>query len=528
MIIPDSYLLAEVNMINAGIVGLVAIVVIVFAIMSSKQWHWINIVLLVLTLISSITAIAGMSYAYNHRRKGMVEYRNAEKLATQKSVELDKLINGDLLSPRFEPGSLRYIDSALSKSLTGRGRVWQAGRVSAAEGPLRTFTFSAARDLEKEGSLKGAVLYAFAETEIAFPSRYIGAVQVEAESATTLTLKPLALAEVKAYAEPKTTWSLFEKMPQDQRGVFKEMLTARVESNPEIPAVYKQFVEKLKDENAEFDISTFRDILKRDFLPAERLDFDPKSREYELLIDRYAFDGQSIGKIESWIADNAARRIAKRFEPKPDEVFIQYVFTKDSDPQAPMAVDGIGKLETEGIFNAGGQAVAGGLTGTPNGVTFAKGDIAIINLASANGYATEGGRVRGFSEIHEGRIDEQDRIYFRELQDLPFELRDLKIRSERIAEETLRANKANANQRIALEDAAKQTQVRTQLLTSLEEDNENLTADAAAIEASNGRKQQRSAALDQQLRSLQNRIASVYRQIQSRSMQMLRIAVSTQ
>jgi len=528
MIIPESFILAEVNMISAGIVGLLALVVIVFAIMSSKQWHWINIVLLILTLISSITAIAGMSFAYNHRRKGMIEFRNAEKLAIQKKQELDKLVNGDLLSPRFAPGSLRYIDSALSKSLTGRGRVWHAGQVTTAEGPQRTFTFTAPRDLAKGGSLKGAVLYAFSETEIGFPSRYVGSVQADAESNTTLTLKPLALAEVQAYAEPKSTWSLFEKMPQDQRGVFKEMLTARVDSNPEIPEVYKQFVEKLKDKNAEFDIPTFRDILKRDFLPAAQLDFDPKSREYEQLIDRYAFDGQSIGKIESWVTANSAQRIAKRFEPKPDEVFIQYVFTKDSDPQVPVIVDGIGKLENDGIFNSGGQAVSGGLTGSPNGVTFSKGDIAIINLESADGYQTEGGRVRGFAEIHEGRIEVQDKIYFRELQDLPFELQDLKIRSERIAEETMRATTANASQRIALADAAKQTQVRTQLLTSQEEDNENLTADVTAIRTSNQQKQQRLEALAQQIESLSNRIASTYRQIQSRSMQMLRIAVSTQ
>ena len=216
MTIVDCTLLADVNMINAGVVGLLALVVLVFAILSTKNWHWINVVLLILTLIVSITSVIGMTQVFKHRRDGMLAYEKQRKAAERAEAEVAKIIGGDPLSIKYDTGSLRDNNNQLALAMTGRGRAWRGSDVSVAEGDgnQRTVTLKNERNLENEASLDGAVLYAFAERD-GLPVRYIGSVFVTAETENDFTIQPVALVDTQRYDDPGAKWTLFEKMPQD-------------------------------------------------------------------------------------------------------------------------------------------------------------------------------------------------------------------------------------------------------------------------------------------------------------------------
>jgi len=98
MTIVDCTLLAEVDLISAGVVGLIALIVFVFAILSAKNWHWVNVVLLIFTLITSITSIIGMTYAFKHRRDGMQLFQRERDRALKVEADLEEIISGiDLL-----------------------------------------------------------------------------------------------------------------------------------------------------------------------------------------------------------------------------------------------------------------------------------------------------------------------------------------------------------------------------------------------------------------------------------------------
>jgi hypothetical protein len=117
------------------------------------------------------------------------------------------------------------------------------------------------------------------------------------------------------------------------------------------------------------------------FLPAATLGFDPQSKEYEELVDRYAFDGMSLGKIQNWIDQNTAGRKSTRFEPLPEEVFVQYRFNKKSSKS--YQVDANGSVENDGLFTPLGQAVDPALHAGKE-VEFAEGDTVLVDKKSVD------------------------------------------------------------------------------------------------------------------------------------------------
>lgn len=515
MTIVDCTLLAEVDIISASVVGLIALIVLVFAILSAKNWHWVNVVFLVLTLITSITAIIGMTQAFHHRRESMREFIRESDKAIKAEKEVIKIIGGDRLSPQYETGSLRDNNNRLSLALTGRGRAWRGGQV-AVDGDIRRVTLKNERNLQEDSSLQGAILYAFAETG-GIPNRYIGSVFVEEETEKDLTVKSVALADEGRFEEPTTTWTLFEKMPQDQRGIFKAALESSVaniegERSPEAKRI-EEFVKNMNDQSKEFDIAGFVQILQQDYLSAQTLGYDPDSLEYEQLVDRYAFDGQRISKIEQYVSSTPGRQNTL-FEPTPQEVFIKFVFTADSD--VAVQVDGGGSVENDGIFNSAGEAVVGPLRQNPAGVTFKKDDTVLIDEPSS----------AEFKNSHAGKLEQVDRIYVRQLQDFPMMFKNMKLRVAKFDEEIIIAQATIEKTKIALKDAREQINVRTDLLAKSTEDEERFTKDAEALRQSNTSKQLQSNELDQQIANLSVRIDSLYQQIQSRTLEKLRSAVS--
>ena len=522
MTIVDCTLLAEVDIISASVVGLIALIVIVFAILSAKNWHWVNVVFLILTLITSITAIIGMTLAFQHRREGMLDFQKNLDMAEKAEAQVVEIVGGDPLSVQYGKDSLRYNNNQLALAMTGRGRVWPGVKVSAAEGDKRNFELQVEDDLKEKASLGGSIIYAFAETG-KIPNRYIGSVFVEVVGAEDeekeYFLEPRELADLGRFNDPQTTWTLYEKMPLDRHNIFKDALVSIVNSKPENAERSPEdrqretFVEGLTDEAKEFDISTFTQILKRDFLPAERLGYDPDSLAYEQMIDNYAFDGRSVSKIKTYI-ENAPGRKNRLFEPEPVQVFIKYTFTAASE--TAVITDGIGSLENDGMFNPAGEAVVGKLMENPEGVTFKKDDMILVDQPSAE----------KFTRAHEGKLKKIDEIFVRQLQDFPLIFKNRKIRVAKLEDEIVIAKATITKTQAAFEDAEKQIKEREDLKAKNTEDEEGLTRDSEALRQLIESGNQQSTELAEAIAARKERIESLYQRIKALELERLRAAVS--
>lgn len=516
----DSAILAAIDMVSAGILGLAFIALVAFAILASKTWHWVNVVFVILTFIAGVTAIFGLTKVYKLRTEAIADYHKWEKAAEQAESEADLATFGEITSLTYDPGTLRAVSEKYSREMQGRGRVWSGGQV-APENGLQVFTFANPRPDDVQ-PLQDVVLFAFVERQVGdqlYPARYIGSVRVTQESPENVKLEPVALADPQEFATPTGPWSLFEKMPLDRRGIFKAATIAFVEGLPNPTPQQTAFIENLKDSTADLNIAGFRDVLMNDYLPAATIGLDPASREYEALIDRYAFDGLSIGKVQNWIEQNATGRKSLRFEPPPEETFILYKF--DEKSSRPYQVDANGSIETDGLFTPLGQAVDPALHAGKE-INFAKGDTVLVDQRTADGYQRGEQQVSPFKTSEQ--VTEVDRIYVRQVRDFPYEFADLRAQAANVVDETERIRKSNVVESASLDNAKAQQVVRDALIADLDSDNMNLKNDLDTITALFEQKSQTNAEFKRQIALIEQKIDESYVRLRNLSVTLSRKA----
>ena len=506
-------LLGQMDTVSVGIMGLVCLLVLVFAIMSAKTWHWVNIVFLLLTLIAGVAAAFGMTQIYNQRTSDLREYQQALERMTRAEAALEEATVGDPLSPTHAPGTLRHVNQELSTLMVGRGRVWNGS--IAANGDLRTFTFADPRDVSNEREqLKDYILYGFQDREVrgqSHPMRYVGTFRVNDETNESVTLEPVQLADINAFDNASGSWTLFEKMPIDRHGVFRNAIITEAQTNPEAAELYKTFADSMRQENeselAEVrDITAFRTILKSDYLPAEPLGYDPQSPEYESLIDHYSFDGLPVGQIAKWIDANSDSRVTPRFEPVPEETFYKFKFNSPST--GSYAVDTSGSLENDGIFSPSGQVVVPQFQHSGD-IQFDKDDIVLIDSLTAEGYQRSADSVAAPFTATED-VQQIDTIFVRQLRDFPYEFSEMRNQAKSIIDETNRITQAGLLQDKALEDALKQITAREQEKANLLADQEKLEQDLAKISQVRNAKEALLAEKQQQAQQLQIQLDELY------------------
>lgn len=515
-ILDSLTLVAAMDMMSAGIIGLMFILVVVFAVLAKNHWHWSNIVLVILCFLTGTSAIWGMTQVYSKRTKQVKALAKALDDAAKAELKADEAIIGPVSALVYQEGTLRATSEELSRVMAGRGRVWPLGQVTADPNnpQQRVFQFSEIRaDGPDIAPLQDVVLFAFVETQVngqLYPSRYIGSVRVTSETDEQVVIEPVALADEAQFAQPTSSWTLFEKMPLDRRGIFKDAIANLVGENdsPEL----KAFAASLKDETKELDITQFRQLLMGfpSFLPAEAMGYQPDSVEYEKLIDRYAFDGLSLGKIQNWIDQNSGSRKSLRFEPLPEEVFVKYRFNKKSSKG--YKVDAAGSVETDGLFTPLGQAVEPALHAGKE-IEFAEGDTILIDQKTADGYQRGEQQMSPFKQDED--VTEVDRIYIRQVRDFPYEFSDLKAQTLKAEDETARISRANQAQQKALTDAEAQIAERSRLLTGLEADQEKLTRDFATISNLQQRRKTEIANERQMISNLESEIEAAYKKLRN-------------
>jgi len=499
--------------ISMGIVGLAFVLLVIFCVVARKTWGWIDITFTILSFIAGAAAIWGATQVFSLRSKDLAAVRKHEKDFEKFSQEADKLIYGDPTSVTYDPGSLRAVTSELNRELGGRGRVWSSNNNVTTDGDNRVFAFTEQRVDVAERPLLDVVVFAFLNRAIGnqdYPALYIGAVNVESETGANVTLSPVALAEPEEFERPTGSWTLFEKMPLDRRGSFKQAAVALLKDNPNNPPNVTQLLENLQDETADLDISLFRELLTTRYLPADDVGLDADSREYEQLIDMYAFDGISLGKIQNWIDQNSAGRKTLQFEPPPEEVFIQYKFNKDS--RKPYPVDANGSVETDGLFTPLGLAVDEGLHAGKE-IEFKQGDTVLVDQRSADGYQRGDNTIPPFKDNED--VTQVDRIFIRQVRDFPFEFADLREQTARMISETDIVDRNDKIQAKSLADGKAQQASRETLMANLEQDQTALIEDLETIKRLLNDRSSESDLLKQKVAILESRIRDFYYQLRS-------------
>ena len=152
----------------------------------------------------------------------------------------------------------------------------------------------------------------------------------------------------------------------------------------------------------------------------------------------------------------------------------------------------------------------------PDGVTFKANDVVLIDEPSAV----------DFQNSHQGKLTQIDRIYVRPLHDFPLMFKNMKLRAAQFVEEKITAEATTEKTKVALADAEKQIEVRTDLIEKSTEDEERFKRDIANLLTTNQNLRQRLAELERRVENLKTRTDWQYQQIQTRTLERLRGAVS--
>lgn len=482
--------------------GLLFLLLIVFAVMASKHWHWINTVFLILTFIAGTAAATGMAKVFYKRSKAVAALNSIQEKTVAARRNLRVAIQGTADDIGYGKDSLRALSNELNLMLMGRGRVWTGGDVAANDGAWN-FTLPQPMenvDPETLTKLQQMEVHVFRNAIIKnrpYPVSYVGQFRIRDVSAAGFVMEAVRIIDKAEAATPSATWTVYEKMPLDRRGTFKD--------------AYAIFAEEKGIDPESLSIDQFRNILETQFFPAEKFPFEKNSAQYEQLIDRYAFDGRSLGQIENWVEEkiNNGTRFSGRFEPSKEEVFVKYRFDK---PSREYKVDASsGSLETEGSFTPLGLAVARDIHLGAD-VKFDTDDEVLIDQVTAEGYQRGETNVPPFPSTE--AVTEIDRIYVRQNRDYPFLFASMANRGVVIAETLADRKKDNAlHDNQISKDVEQQLQERQRLQSDLEFDNQNLEADREAVTSLEAKRQQQVEAMVTKIEQLQKQQEKLRREL---------------
>jgi len=204
------------------VLGLLVLVGLVTIIMSNKNWHWTQLVLVLCIFFTAIGFLflgAETVRIHQNLRKGIP---GLEKRLSSLQQQNDQLLNG----MGDKPGILQ-LDHRLKIVTRERGRVWRGVIPSGQVDQQGRVSVEIAKP-SPHGLEKDAIVYAFEAgnpnaVDPADGKQYMGEFRVLEVQAEGATLEPILLIDNRVgqrLAASKGPWSLYETMPIDRHRLY--------------------------------------------------------------------------------------------------------------------------------------------------------------------------------------------------------------------------------------------------------------------------------------------------------------------
>lgn len=229
------------------LLGIVVLVGLITILMSAKNWHWAQMLLLLGIFLFGITTLLFGLEVVRFHKKFMIAFQDTQKEIESVELQLvaldvgtrDPKIIGDLFGgdvpfdQQTESGMPSYAiwKHRLNVMARSRGRVWRGVQRVGNVDPQSNQVRVALPEGAPGGIEPGAILYAF---EMGPPvgadpsqgSQYLGAFRVvdAADRGATLeSLHPLDQRTGNRLQDSQAPWSLYESMPGDRHDLFADM-----------------------------------------------------------------------------------------------------------------------------------------------------------------------------------------------------------------------------------------------------------------------------------------------------------------
>ncbi len=472
--------------------------------MCRKTLSWPNLVIMLLTFMASLFALQSAVMAFKHRTAWLDRVEKNEEVVAIQSKEVRELKYGPDNSLEFPLDSLNGISNSLTIARQGTGRTWTGGLVENQDGNAAV-SFSSSDGTGASQLDQDMTVYAFGETSaqvdensapFAVATLFVGIFQVTGIAGDSATLRPVFVTtegEVEL-ATPQSSWTLYEKMPLDQRDAFKRHAGIDPDS---------------------LDLDEYRNLLMTQYLPAERFGMDAESAAYEKLIDVFAFDGMQMSEINTWISRQPNRKT--EFDPRQEDLWVNIRFSKASQP---FQVDGSGNLN-DGAIDTLGRAIDQSLKAGEDvrfGVT--EEEIVLLpKVPAVLGYdRSDGTREPSLVELQDcERVggDNAD-IYYRPLRNYPHllvqttqKIADFELEKQKITE-------VSAVTELASTNANNQIRTRTTLTQNLQTDQEGYTRDLDEVSRLRAIEEANVETLRGQIRTSRLQILELYKSLSER------------
>jgi hypothetical protein len=461
---------------------------IVLLVLSAKSWRVLHI--LAMLFVFSCAATFGVFFAMTTKAYTAwqeIDVKN-EKQAEKAKAEMKALLYGEE-GAEFAPDSLVALKGELAREIIGRGRVWrnatatlQGGNLVAqippspdAEGGLAPPTV-----IDPESPmfvfLEGAIT-SVANPDmdgIMVPVTYLGEFVVESATQTQVVLRPtLVFYDPAAVGNQQLTVVLYEKMPGDSHDVL------------------------IQAETASDDPLLTRQILQREVFQLPDAMFDRNDPNFDLtvatkaerLLDRYQFDGKTLGEIDA-IIEQLPNRFNTDFVEtiEPDEEWLEVEFTAphteevDAPNSGDDATDVRRTAVQRGFYDNKGLAISADLRlGGP--VEFKAGDTVLVDrLTGEDGYTDSAG-IRIESLVDQGKVQINERYFFRTLNDYPLLFRELNIAGYQLDKMLEEERRQVATMEVALQKSSDQITAGEDEQMQLNTDITNLQNDVDLAQA---------------------------------------------
>jgi hypothetical protein len=201
------------------VVAVALLTALVTVILSTKNWHWSQVVLVLFILLFGTLAMflgADVFRVHRNLRAGVPDLKRRLAIAEKETAEF--------LEGTEEGPGIHELDHQLKIVTRERGRVWR-GVVPAGNVSNQGRVAAAIANPKPHGLEKETIIYAFEQGEPTEGPQYLGEFQVVETNADGVVLEPILLIDQRTgqrLAASKGPWSLYETMPVDRHSLYAD------------------------------------------------------------------------------------------------------------------------------------------------------------------------------------------------------------------------------------------------------------------------------------------------------------------